>query len=243
MIAWLTSIGWTRAAWAFGVWGPLLCLVLDPGVFRDGAWTAGHLRSIALFVYSLVAMAISALAWVLLCGRAAPFARGVLLAGALFASAVKLVVAPFGVALSAAGLLQILRGKLEIGLVLAPLGVTPLLTSVVFWRYFLRSERPEGIRGSLLSLLGICLTLTVPFALQVAANASTSTSIDRVRTDPEHVAAIDVRRLRAFAFTTNFMPLAFAYHAEVVPTRRTALAAFYLQMTGRDVERDLISAD
>ena len=220
-----------------------MCLFLDPGLFRTSGFTIGMLQSIALFSYGVVAMSMLALVHALVVGMSPPILRGMLFGGALFASAIALVVVPISLLLLAAGIMAALNGELEPTLAFGPAGLTAAGTAVVYWRYFVVANKPTKGSSVVASLVGTAAILVAPAAANVSVRSVAARCMSRVMAAPGGASESDVRCLRRLAFTTDLAPFGFAYERAEAGDQ-VALAKVYFEITGRDLARDsILSAD
>ena len=233
---------WKRNGWLFGVVSPLLCIALDPGLFKAGKSDQAWFPSIASFFYAATLTSMIALGIALVRDHISPFCRGILLFGAVLASAMSLILVPFAVILLMSGVMAILGGNLEPFVALVPFGFSPVATAVVYWRYFLRAKKPQTVSASVGSLLGTAFAFLFPVGINLGAGAATSPCMERVVGAPREASASDVRCLQRLAFTTDFAPFVRAY-GNTDSTRQAELREVYLAITGRDLERDAVLSD
>jgi hypothetical protein len=140
---------------AFGIVMPLLCLAMDPVVFRGPPFFP-ILKHYSLLAYTVIACAMTALALWLSPrrrpGNGSRYFAGPLLAGGLFALTLHAVMLP----------LTVRAMVVAIGV----LGFTPFLTSFVYFRNAWRAwaeERDPMTRGSRIGiLLGGMLLMLLP---------------------------------------------------------------------------------
>jgi hypothetical protein len=103
----------------FGAVMPVVCLFMDPGIFRWGSLPGtSRLTHFGLFAYLEIALCIAALIFYLVRRRASAFLSGMLYAGMLFSVAVGITILP----LTLAGLFMLI----------GVLGLTPFFTGFVF---------------------------------------------------------------------------------------------------------------
>jgi hypothetical protein len=181
---------------AFGVIAPILCLVFDPVVFRDGFLGGkGYLSHIRLFAYISIGFGIITLSiWLLSRNRKANilvgFISGILLVGSLLAMALGVFLLP----VSLFGLL------VAIGI----LGFIPFLTAFVFLRNGIRAVRitQPTINKILLSvamLIGVIFVIGVPLGVQWKASKLVSQSIYTIiHGDKEEVDLLNFDKIMSF---------------------------------------------
>lgn len=234
---------WVILGWTFGVVSPLLCLALDPFVFRSRgnlSLGVGLLQPVALFSYVLTGMAVASLVGVLLRRVRGPTVRGILLVGAIFATLMALSLVPLAL-LTTPVAVQMIVFMGETQFLLLPLGFTPALTAIVYWGFFRRLRSGPAAQQRLKLISGAAIAIAVPIAAQTAVSAVASDALRRVVASPETIATSDRHLLRIVAFTTTFIPLVVSYEGSSDPARRAALSAVYSELTGRDIEDALDS--
>jgi hypothetical protein len=161
---------------------PILCLVFDPVVFRNGIIGKPLLGDYQLFAYGLIAIEVCALCGWLAAGKRAGEWCGVLggamLAGALFAAVIGILLLP----LSVIGLIY------GIGI----LGFTPFVTAVIYWR---NARRALGAAGARMSRAALYLTLVPGLLVPFGASAYMHGRVNRMikRSLPEVVSGDEAR--------------------------------------------------
>ena len=212
----------------FGIAGPIICFLLDPGIVKGQGYSP--------FIYGLSALAIAALGLWLGAGqrmraRAGPVS-GVLLAGAIFCLLIGVVILP----LSLFGLM--------VGERVSVLGFTPLVTTFVYARNTIRSfrhSRAGSTRSrSVSSLVLTCaLVIVVPGLANWGASRVIARSIDQIRHGDQASTEGAVRRLRYLNWCADLDQIVFDYGKETDPIRKERVAAAYKRLTGQDVESRL----
>lgn len=210
-----------------GVVLPVVCLFMDPGIFRwDGLPGTSRLTHFGLFAYLEIALCMAALIFYLATRRASLFLAGMLYAGALFALAVGIIILP----LTIVGLFML------IGI----FGLTPFFTGFVFlqnarrcWNLSSRKAFPAAI---LVSVSAAAMTVIVPLAVQfetvrIADNAMATL---RTGTDAEALQAIHTLKLARVVIKTD--RLAIAYGNTDDKKVRERLARAFHELTGEKVE-------
>jgi hypothetical protein len=218
---------------AFGFVLPLACFVLDPFVFKTLNGGGGMLERFQTFAYVLTALEMLTLClWLVARGRLgewAPAAGGVLLAGALFCSAVGLVLLPFSI----------------VGLVfiVGALGFTPLLAGFVYLRNgaravrLARNQHGFGVNFCGALVVGAALAFGVSALAGAGVSRFVSASVEGLLAGRDLSAAEFVAlRLAVWLTDEEFDRLAWAYNAEADPARKARLAAAYRAATGGDAE-------
>ena len=216
---------------------PILCLVFDPIVFRNGIIGKPLLGDYRLFAYGLIAIEVCALGGWLAAGKRAGewcgVIGGAMLAGALFAACMGVLLLPLSV----------------IGLVygIGILGFTPFVTAVIYWR---NARRALGAAGAQMSRAALYLTfvagLLVPFGAPAYAHRRINRMIERslpeVAGGDEARAEAAERRLgyvSPFLSGGGFDQIVLAYDRETDPARKERLARTYRKIMGDDIESRL----
>lgn len=166
------SFGFSIAA---GAAGPLLCLVLDPLVFKGGDEHGPIFGQVWVFGYSFIAVEILVLLlWLVVRERLGAFSAvvaGTLLVGTVFAGGLGLALLP----LSVAGLMALIGA----------LGFTPFLTASVYFYnglLALRSARSRVRPGFMAPLfaLGVVLAIALPYSIQSGVQRGWRAAIRRL---------------------------------------------------------------
>jgi hypothetical protein len=213
---------------AFGIVLPLLCLYLDPIVFR-ASWGQPVLGDYAIAGGGAIALGLLSLcAWLALRQAPALFA-GLLTGGAIFAALLGLVLFP----LSLMGL----------SMLIGVLGFTPFATAFVFWRNAVRAYRQASAgsasRRYLLLAMGLGMSCVGPWAAQSYVNQELSRATAMVLSADPADAAHGVAILRRYRFFANLDQMVIAYEGERDASRRERLAHSYRDITGEEIERRL----
>ena len=211
----------------FGAVLPVVCLLMDPGIFRwSGLPGTSRLTNFGLFAYLEIALCIAALIFCLVTRRASPFLAGMLYAGMLFSLAVGIMILP----------LTIVGVFMLIGF----LGLTPFLTGFVFqrnarrcWR---RSSRKVSPTAILVSVLAAAMTMIVPLAIQLETVKITNKAMVRLRTGTEEEASQAIHTLKLARVVIDTDRLAIAYGNTDDKKVRERLARVFHELTGEKVE-------
>ena len=208
-----------------GVVLPILCVLLDPAIFRTFAGGTWFLRHFRLFAYLEIAASILVLAYYLLTNRASSLLTGVLCGSALFALALGIVMLP----MTFIGLLVII----------GVLGLTPFFTSFVFLRNASRCWRQANARNPrkapmLPVVLGFILILLVPAATQGAVFHYGDRAMVVLQSGSDQEFTRAVRTLKWLHYDTD--EIAFTYQKTNDPTRRDRLARAFTAITGETVQ-------
>lgn len=151
-----------RFDWIFGVIMPVLCFVLDPGIFRGGIYKGALLGTFKPSAYLLSFVLVMAMsAWLLWGGHFKifnVFLSGLLAIGGLVSLAIGIIISPFSVI----GLL----------IIIGVLGFVPLLTSFVYLRAAMKSFnlarpflKPSALTGAF--VLSVSSSLTIPMLINL----------------------------------------------------------------------------
>jgi hypothetical protein len=213
-----------------GIVLPILCLLVDPGIFRSfagGSWFLKHLR---LFAYMEITAGILALLYYMLTRRASSFLTGVLSGSAFFALALGFAMLPVT-----------LIGML---FVVGIFGLAPFFTSFVFARSAARSWRQCDARDSrgprtLPIALGFVMVLAVPAILQSASFHYGDRAVVALQSGSDQDFAHAVRTLKLVHYDTD--QLAFTYQKTNDANRRARLARAFTAITGEVVQDRLSS--
>lgn len=215
---------------------PILCLVIDPIVFRGGFGRAPVLGGYRFLAYGVIGIEIAALvvwlAWGKRAGEWCGVLSGMMFAGALFAAVVGILLLPLTL----------------IGLVfgIGVLGFAPFVTAFIFWR---NARRALGAASTRMTRAAVCVTLVLGAAAPLAAPAFAGWRISRLieRSLPEALGEDEARAAEAARRLSYVSPFAsgefdemvWAYDRETDPARRERLARVYHTMTGDDIRTRL----
>jgi hypothetical protein len=218
----------------FAVVLPVLCLVIDPLVFKGNSFGAPLLEDYQLLAYLVCTIEMGLfLTWRTFRRQLVEFApvfAGVFFAGAMFSVLVGVVVLPYSVI----GLMFLLIGAL---------GFTPFLTALVFFRNGFRALRANVNNSTILFRLSVAtlsgvLVLGLPFLASIQLERSISASVDTVIAGNVSEAEAAEARLKWFRFIPfrHSGEVATAYSLEVDPAKRDLLRRVYKNITGEDIE-------
>ena len=217
----------------FGIAAPILCFFADPIVFKGG-FGVGEvvLGRYQLFAYLISGIAMTLLViWLLLEEQLEAYASligGVFVAGALFSTAVGLIILPF----SLLGLLFI------IGLA----GFTPFLTAFVYLRNGVKALRRSSHRRASLkaagALLAVSISIGLPAAVSYQVDLMVSQSVDALLNGDAVHAEAAINRLRWLPYVPDSAldSVVFAYRREQDGKRKQILKDYYYEATGRDID-------
>jgi uncharacterized membrane protein YjjB (DUF3815 family) len=211
--------------WTFGVIVPVICIFIDPIVFRSSLGEAilGEYKPL-IFIQSFVNI-LGLMGWLL---RILPFkGTSVILAGLFFISAIS------------SGITGIVVGLAfldhPIIFLLAALGYLPLFTAgFVYFRNAVRAfHRAKLFIPGPVALSAFVLSSSISIAVPIVANISIDVAIDKmVRGTPEQIIST-ADRIKYIAPVVNFDKVAKRYcDRSYNRDRRKALADVYYRFTG-----------
>ena len=214
---------------SFGMLVPLVCLHLDPTVFRSGgAGDTGLLVPFRILGYAEIAFSMVALAYFLFRRRASALLSGILLGSATFSVFLGVAILP----LTMIGLVVL------IGI----LGFAPFVTGFVYTRNAWRCRQPSSaqnsrLRSRLAAGLGLILILGIPAGLQATASHLVNGALARLENGSDQEFEPALHTLRCTAYDSD--RLAFAYQETKDEKRRARLARAFHELTGQSVEARL----
>jgi hypothetical protein len=208
----------------FGMVGPVVCLMLDPGVLRPGGIYFGPWSELRLFAYLVIAVGILGLGYFLVTRRASLFLAGMMYGAAVFSLVVGVVLLP----MSMLGLL----------LVIGILGFTPFVSAFVVWRNARRCrEAAMGQRnGWRVVALGAVMVLGVPMGVQASLTMVANWALARVIGGGGDVSR-EMRTLQMVRVAARTDAIVEAYQRTGDVGERARLAAVYEEITGERMER------
>ncbi len=198
---------------AFGIVGPILCVVFDPGVLRPDGWEFFEpLQEVRLFVYLVIGLGIAALSYFLVTRKSSWILAGAMYGAAVFALFLGVVMLP----MSALGLL----------LVIGIFGFTPFVSAFVMWRNARRCRESAVGSGNawLAGALGFLLILGVPGMVQGVLATVGNRAVARVIAGAGRDVSADVRIARSVRIATRADALVNAYQKSVDLAERERLA-------------------
>lgn len=215
----------------FGIVLPLICVALDPFVFRS---TFGEplLGAYAVGSYVAIGLGMTWLAFWLAMRRLPAVSAGLLAGGAMFSLALGCALFPFSLVGLAAGI--------------GALGFAPLATAFAFWRNAARAFRAARTRRShanvaAVSAFALAAACAIPLGSQVYVSNSLSRAVELLRADDAAANARGVAILSWFGAVADLDRLVLAYESETNTIRRQRLAAAYWKLTGEEVEDRLMA--
>jgi hypothetical protein len=218
----------------FGVVAPILTLIFDPVVFRGGDELGSPiLARWRVFAYIAIPLGVAVMAvWLWLRFRLKAWSG--VIAGALFTGAMFSLLV--GIAILPATLIGLLLG-------IGVLGFIPFLTAFVFFRNGLQAFNQAGkhlnLSGIVASfMLGVVLSLTIPVAVHLEAEAYVSEGLRQVLVDDQQTVNAGIQRLKS-AFWCDidcYSSLELSYETRSGSAQGDLLANAYREITGRDIE-------
>jgi hypothetical protein len=222
---------------AIGIALPLVCLYIDPVLFRGDIIPV--LPSFAVFAYVLIALCMgSLLIRLALPHERGAFLSGVLAAGALVAFLLGLVVLLPLVALAVIAIFRFSPGALFV-FGIGIFDVIPFLISVVYFRAAYSAlpdaERSIAARTGWPAIAGFLF----PLAVAALAQFGIDSELDRIATAAIEGKPVSLRELAvvgSLAWGNELDRLVENYVAETDTDRRGRLAVVYWQLAKRNVE-------
>lgn len=222
---------------AFGIVLPVVCVAVDPFVFRGFLGGRGLLEDFQFFAFAVIGLEILTLGlWLVLGRRLGAWrgaAGGIMLAGALFSAVIGTVLLPF----SLVGLI------IGIGV----LGFSPFFSAAVYLRNGLAAlsqDDTEARRrispfGAL--TLGAVFALGGPAAAQVGVSRVVARELERVVSEDREPSWAGAQALWCASWLSDadFDRMVWAYRDEADAARKARLARRYQEFTGKDIERRL----
>ncbi len=221
----------------FGVLAPLICLIVDPVVFKgsysfDTSFiaTGGLLAFAKVFYYVAIGLVVILLTvWLFFRSRLIPYAAyivGIFTIAMIVSALLGVVLLPFsviGIGLSGVGLL----------------GFTPIFTAIVYYR-----QRKQALtyvstlpHRRLSMVIGAVAIIVIPLVFHLATARYVSNAVNEVLSHPENSSAA-ISQLKAAFWCGDecFYQLAWNYYkAYKDPARQEYLAAVYHDITGGDI--------
>jgi hypothetical protein len=213
-----------------GILLPIVCMVLDPFIFRVGLGGGAMFGSYAIAARLMIGLSILGLSIWLAFRRPAAIMAGTLGAGAAFALGLGAVLVPY----SLYGLM----------IVIGVAGFSPFLTGFVFLRNAVRAhaqarERHGRNVTGLVTAVAFVLAVGLPLTLQKAAQREVAVAIRSVLAADEPATAHALARLRSLGWLTETDAIVWAYQREGDRERQGRLSKFYRSLTGRPIEERL----
>jgi hypothetical protein len=218
----------------FAVVLPVLCLAIDPLVFKGDSFGVPLLQDYQLLAYLVCTVEMGLfLTWRTFrrpLVEFAPVFAGVFFAGTIFSVVIGVVILPYSVI----GLMFLLIGAL---------GFTPFLTALVFFRNGVRSLRANVNNSTIMFRLAVAalsaaLVMGLPFLASIQLERAISASVDTVVAGNVTDAEAAEARLKRFRFIPfkHSGEIATAYALEHDPAKRDVLRRVYKNITGEDIE-------
>ena len=212
----------------FGIIAPIPCLIFDPAIFRNGFPAGmGFLAEYRPFAYVAITFSIVALAYYLLSQRGSLLLAGLLFGGGIFSLALGIAMLP----MTFIGLF------IFIGI----FGLTPFITSFVFFRNGYRAWRGFSIssRGVAVArvALGVLLAIGIPLATHVSYMHTVRKALTGIASGSEQEYSQGVRTLKWLRFDTD--QVAMSYLRCDDKNQRARFSRAYTDLTGQPVESRL----
>ena len=209
----------------FGIVAPILCLVFDPAIFRNGYPAGmGFLGEYRPFAYVAIAFSIIGLAYYLVRQRGALLLAGVFFGGGIFSLALGIAILP----MTFIGLF------IGIGV----FGLTPFVTSFVFIRNGYRALRGSATRQESAAFvyvaIGLFLVIGVPLATHVFYMRTINYALTEIISGNDQEYAQGVHRLKLFRYEADQLALRFVKCDD--DNQRTRLSRAYTDLTGEPIE-------
>jgi hypothetical protein len=224
--------GRLACAIAFGVVLPVVCLALDPVVFRSSNALLSPIGSPVLGAYRVVGYSAAAigmaslLIWLVL-QRSAGLMTGLLAGGAAFALGLGVVLLPFTL--------------IGLFVVVGALGLVPFGTAWVFARQAQAAWRAAAAyrAATAWAAAGFVVACGLPWMLQALTWEAVRSATELAASNDPGEAERGVEQFSRLWFATDADDLAWAFARERNSDRRQRLADAYRRVTGGDVERRL----
>lgn len=218
----------------FAVVLPVLCLAMDPLVFKGDSFGSPLLQDYQLLAYIVCTIEMGLfLTWRTFrrpLVEFAPVFAGAFFAGAVFSAFIGVFLLPYSVI----GLMFLLLGAL---------GFTPFLTALVFLRNGVRALRANVDNSTIpyrlaVATLSAVLVMGLPFLASIQVERAISASVDTLVAGNVTDAEAAEARLKWFRFIPfkHRGQIASAYSLESDPTKRDVLRRVYKNITGEDIE-------
>jgi hypothetical protein len=220
---------------SIGIIAPIVCLVLDPGIFSEGLLGGSWLSAYHVFVYLGVGIGTLVFAAWLRFGERlrkwGGFFAGIFFFGALFAFGTGLLLLPW----SLFGLL----------IVIGILGFIPFLTARVYFRYGRRALHTAPLQSAKDKaitvggfILGIVFILGVPTFAQWQTSRIVSESMQLVLHGDALSVEQGIQGLKGAFWCARlcYVDIVDAHRNEEEPSRRALLAKAYKDLTGVQIE-------
>ncbi len=218
----------------FGVIAPILCLSIDPIVFRKTHMGGPIFTQYAAAPWTVIVLGIAALITWLKFQSSPPLLCGVLAGISVYAALWGLVLLPFS-----------LLGILFWGFGL--LGLSPFATAAVFGRNAIRAWKTVSFtprRGSRVSLtLGLCISLLTAWLAQYHVNTQVTNALIRLRSEAPEIASKGERTLSTYRWFVDDELFVAEYQSSTSAPHRKALEQAYRAVTGGDLQQALMDSE
>ncbi len=205
-----------------GIVLPLVCLALDPIVFKAG-FGAPMMPTLRIAAYALISLSMASLAAWLSLRRLPSLFCGFLGAGCVFASGLGIILLP----MTFMGLLAF------IGI----LGFSPFLTAAIYWHCARQARETAGARFKpLVAVLAFFLLFSVPVGVQAYIAHLTDRSIALLASDRDESVEEGIQRLEWLGPLFDPDTLVWRYSEAKSQPDRERVAKAYKTLTGGDIE-------
>ena len=211
----------------FGVILPILCIYLDPIVFRRGDFlaTKSMLPQYAIFAYLFIGLNVVLLLIETIARTRSSFMAGGLLAGGVFAFILGAKILPYSI--------------IGLFMVIGILGFVPFFTGFVYFRSFYRIFELKVKNFSVLviplMLLGAFLTVSIPYEAHRVLNDRMDRAFERLVCGDELKEKEAVNTLKGMCGLVDTDRLIFTYRREKDSQKQKKIADSYEQLTGETI--------
>lgn len=208
-----------------GILLPVVCIILDPIVFRSGDFGAAILGAYRVAGYGLISLSAIALTLWLSLKRLPSLFSGILSAGCFVAFGIGLAIFP----MSLIGLF------LGIGV----LGFIPFLTALVYWQVAVQTREAAGsnYRASI-ATLGFLALLATPISLQFYVSNVMAVSITSLADGTEQDVEDAINQLTKLGPLVDTDKLVWSYLNSHSSIEKERLSDAYNELTGDDIEEN-----
>jgi hypothetical protein len=210
---------------------PIICLIADPIVFRDGQWGTAFFRRYVVFAYGFIGLQILALSYSVFGRKTFAWLGGWLIGGAIFSFILGFLLLPF----TLIGLM----------LIVGILGLAPYFTGFVYLRNGLRmlneaSKTKAAASLQLLFIIGFAGSLFIPALAQYGVFFATQKYTNELLSNNETSRRNALSKLKFLSPIADVDSLLTDYESERDPQKKNFIADAYQQITGQNIEQRLI---
>lgn len=219
---------------AFGVFIPILCLSIDPIVFRKSQYGGPILIQFAAASWTVIIFGIVSLITRLKFQAFPPLLCGVLAGISAYVALLGIVLLPFS-------LLGILFWGIGV------LGLSPLVTAAVFARNAIRAWKADSFmprsRSRAGLIVGLCISLQAPWLSQYYVNTQVTNALIGLQSEHPEIASAGQRTLSTYRWFLDGQRFVAEYQSSTSPRHREALEQAYGAITGGDLQQVLIDRE